>query len=139
VQAIQDAAKKVANKDQATLGTTQKTAQIQRCSRRPAPAKLSYKDQRELEALPGRIDALEKEQLALRAELADGTIYSRDAQRAPPPCMPATAAIDDELMAAMERWEALSSALTAGSTSTWFRNLASSTPSRTPRPAWSRN
>ena len=105
-QAIQDAAKKVANKDQATLGTTQKTAKSS-AIQAPAPAKLSYKDQRELDALPGRIDALEKEQLALRAELADGTIYSRDPTRATT-LHARDSAIDDELMAAMERWEALS-------------------------------
>ena len=44
----------------------------------------------------------------IRDELADGTIYSRDAQRATA-LHARDAAIDEELMAALERWEALSS------------------------------
>ena len=105
-QAIQDAAKKIANKDQATLGSAQKSSKISSTTA-SAPAKLSYKEQRELDALPGRIDTLEKEQQALRAELADGAIYSSNPERATTLHARDTA-IDDELMAAMERWEALS-------------------------------
>jgi ATP-binding cassette subfamily F protein uup len=105
-QAIQDAAKKVANKGLPALGNAGKTLKNS-TSPTPAPAKLSYKDQRELDALPGRIDVLEKEQQALRAELADGSLYSRDPERATALHARDTA-IDDELMAAMERWEALS-------------------------------
>jgi ABC transport system ATP-binding/permease protein len=76
----------------------------------PAPAtarrKLGYKEQRELEALPGLIDTLEQEQKAIQAELGRGTIYSEDPARA---AQLATrmAAIEEELMAALERWEAL--------------------------------
>ena len=105
--AIQNASKSGAIKDQAMLGTSQKDPQAA-AKATPAPAKLSYKDQRELDALPGRIEALEKEQQALRDELANGTIYSRDAQRATARHA-RDAAIDEELMAALERWEALSS------------------------------
>ncbi len=77
----------------------------------PPPAaaarrKLSYKEQRELEALPGRIDALEQEQAAITAELADGSIYARDAARAVQ-LSARSGDIEDELMAALERWEAL--------------------------------
>ncbi len=77
----------------------------------PAPArkKLSYKDQRELEALPQRIEALEAEQKAIAAELADGSLYSRDAQRAAD-LTSRSAQIDDDLLAALERWEALGGA-----------------------------
>ncbi len=71
-----------------------------------ARRKLSYKEQRELEALPGRIEALEQEQAALTAELADGTLYSRDGARAAQ-LAARSAQIEDELMAALERWEAL--------------------------------
>jgi ATP-binding cassette subfamily F protein uup len=105
--AIQNASKSGANKDPSTPGTAQKAPQTV-AKAAPAPAKLSYKDQRELDALPGRIEALEKEQQALRDELADGTIYTRDAQRATA-LHAREAAIDEELMAALERWEALSS------------------------------
>jgi len=75
---------------------------------RSGPAKLSYKEQRELDALPDLIDALEKEQQALRTELADPALYSRDAPRATA-LYARDAAIDEELMAALERWEVLSS------------------------------
>ncbi|MFM2036788.1 MAG: hypothetical protein RL459_2053 [Pseudomonadota bacterium] len=69
--------------------------------------KLSYKEQRELDALPDLIAALEVEQAALRAQLADGSLYASDATRAAA-LHARDAAIDDELLAAMERQEALS-------------------------------
>ncbi len=72
----------------------------------PTKRKLSYKEQRELEALPGQIEALEAEQKALRLELEDTGIYQRDAQRAAA-LHARDAAIEDELMQALERWEEL--------------------------------
>ncbi len=69
--------------------------------------KLSYKERRELEALPDLIDALEKEQGQLRQELADGSLYVKDAQRATA-LHTRDAAIEEELMAALARWEELS-------------------------------
>ena len=72
----------------------------------PAKRKLSYKEQRELEALPGQIEALEAEQKALRLELEDTGIYQRDARRAAA-LHARDAAIEDELMQALERWEEL--------------------------------
>jgi ATP-binding cassette subfamily F protein uup len=45
--------------------------------RKPAK-KLSYKDQRELDQLPARIEQLELEQAALHARLADPAFYQRD-------------------------------------------------------------
>ena len=77
----------------------------------PAPRarKLSYKDQRELDALPARIEALETEQRELSALLAGADIYrSGDATRLAE-AQARYAAIEDELMAALERWEALGS------------------------------
>jgi ATP-binding cassette subfamily F protein uup len=105
-RAIQEASKTGASQDRNTLASAQKDHKP-----RPAPAarpaKLSYKEQRELDGLPARIEALEAEQAALRAELADGSLYSRDPQRAAA-LHARDAAIEDELMAALERWEALS-------------------------------
>jgi ATP-binding cassette subfamily F protein uup len=69
-------------------------------------SKLSYKEQRELDALPARIEALEAEQRALGEELADGSLYARDAARAVA-LHKRHGEIEDELMAALERWEAL--------------------------------
>ena len=68
--------------------------------------KLSYKEQRELEALPGHIEALEAEQAGIRAALADGTLYQSKLQEAIA-LQARDAAIDDELTAALERWETL--------------------------------
>jgi ATP-binding cassette subfamily F protein uup len=70
-------------------------------------AKLSHKEQRELDGLPGHIEALEREQQAVRAELADGNLYSRDPQRASA-LYARDAEIEENLLSAMERWEKLS-------------------------------
>ena len=73
----------------------------------PARRKLSYKEQRELDALPQRIEELEKEQADIRTALADGAIYMQDAGRATQ-LHARDAQIEEELMAALERWENLS-------------------------------
>ena len=44
--------------------------------------KLSYKETREFEALPGRIEALESEIADIESALSDPSLYSRDAARA---------------------------------------------------------
>jgi ATP-binding cassette subfamily F protein uup len=75
----------------------------------PAKAKgekLSWKEQRELEELPGKIAGLEAEQAELSKRLEDSSIYQTDpaaAQKA----SDRLAAIDDELMVMLERWEGL--------------------------------
>jgi ATP-binding cassette subfamily F protein uup len=68
--------------------------------------KLSFKEQRELEALPDTIAALEAEQKAIGAQLEDGSIFARDAKEGAR-LTERYAAIDDDLLAALERWEAL--------------------------------
>jgi len=70
--------------------------------------KLSYKEQRELDQLPQRIADLESEQKALQAELADGRLYSQDAAKAAS-LHAREGEIEEQLMAALERWSALSS------------------------------
>ncbi len=45
---------------------------------KPSARKLNNKEQRELEQLPAKIEALEKEQAELTAKLGDVTIYRRD-------------------------------------------------------------
>jgi ABC transport system ATP-binding/permease protein len=69
--------------------------------------KLSYKEQRELEALPAKMLALEQEQQGINARLADGKLYVNDPALALQLAQRSTA-IDDELLACMERQEALS-------------------------------
>jgi ATP-binding cassette subfamily F protein uup len=77
----------------------------------PAPKarKLSFKEQRELDGLPARIAELEAEQQAIHEALQDGSLYASDNARALE-LSNRNAQIDDELMAALERWEELGSA-----------------------------
>ena len=72
----------------------------------PKPRKLSYKEQRELDELPGRIEALEAEQAELAKLLADAAAYTRDPQGVAV-AQARVAKIDDELLGALERWETL--------------------------------
>jgi ABC transport system ATP-binding/permease protein len=71
-----------------------------------ARKKLSYKEQRELEALPAMIEALEQEQRSINDELADGQLYGSNPARAAELAQ-RSARIDEELVAALQRWEAL--------------------------------
>ena len=75
---------------------------------RSGKRKLSYKEQRELDALPGQIEALEAEQASIRAELADGTLYGSDLERAIA-LQQRDGEIEEALMLALERWEVLGS------------------------------
>ena len=70
------------------------------------PKKLSNKEQRELSALPGQIEALEQEQRMLRAELADADVYAKDPRRAAA-LHERDAALDEELLNLLIRWEEL--------------------------------
>ena len=72
-----------------------------------SPAKLSYKDQRELDGLPAKIEALENEQADINEKLADGAIFQKDPKGAAA-LSKRTGEIDELIVAAMERWEALS-------------------------------
>ncbi|GAB2872928.1 ATP-binding cassette domain-containing protein [Pseudoduganella ginsengisoli] len=76
-----------------------------------APAKqkkLSYKEQRELEELPGKIAALEDEQTALTLQLSDPDFYKKNAAEARR-VQERIEHIELELMEALERWEAIES------------------------------
>ena len=70
------------------------------------PRKLSYKEQRELDALPEHIAALETEQSTLRTALADPQIYVDDPAKAAA-LHQRDAEIEEALMQALERWETL--------------------------------
>jgi ABC transport system ATP-binding/permease protein len=72
-----------------------------------APKKLSYKEQQDLATLPGRIEALEAEQKALEARLASPELYAQGTQQAAD-LHARFGKLEEELMAALERWEALS-------------------------------
>ena len=74
-----------------------------------AKRKLSYKEQRELQELPQRIAALEAEQKALGAQLADPDFYKTAPQRAGE-LQARYAAIEEEMLELLARWEALEAA-----------------------------
>ena len=71
-----------------------------------ARRKLSYKEQRELDTMPERIEALEVEQTKIQAAMSSSDYYRRGPEQ-----MRQDKArvdqIDDELLALLERWEAL--------------------------------
>ena len=69
--------------------------------------KLSFKDKRELDELPGRIEALETEQKALSEQLASNALYSQAPDKVAA-LHARYAQIDEDLLAALERWEQLS-------------------------------
>ena len=70
--------------------------------------KLSYKEQRELEALPELIASLEAEHKETQSALSDNNLYARDPAKVAQIHKRDTE-IEDALMAALERWEQLSS------------------------------
>ena len=69
--------------------------------------KLSNKAQRELDTLQAKIDALELEQATVHAELADANLYAKAPERATE-LYKRDAAIEDEMLTALTRWEELS-------------------------------
>ncbi|EIC23480.1 ATP-binding cassette domain-containing protein [Thiorhodovibrio frisius] len=70
-----------------------------------APTKLGYKDQRELDALPAQIEALEQEQQALEQQLADPVLYQLgDAQTRVAEASARMDAVGQELAQCYERW-----------------------------------
>jgi ATP-binding cassette subfamily F protein uup len=78
----------------------------------PKPRKLSYKDQREIDAMPATIDRLEAELAALSTAIADPNLF----RRSPADAAAAVArlqAVEQELEAAFARWAALEAAAQA--------------------------
>jgi len=72
----------------------------------PKPKKLPYKDQRDFETLPAKIEALEAEKATLEAQAGDAAFYSgpQDTVRA---TLARLESIGGEIDAAYERWAAL--------------------------------
>lgn len=68
--------------------------------------KLSYKEKLELESLPAMITALENEQLQLTKELSSGELYKTNPIAASQKQM-RLVALEEEVLAKMERWEQL--------------------------------
>lgn len=93
-------------------GAINKRATAQKSSEKPSPpkptgsSKLNFKEQRELDALPQLLERLEREQASLREELADGNLFNKDPQRATE-LYKRDAMIEEEMSAALSRWEKL--------------------------------
>jgi ABC transport system ATP-binding/permease protein len=75
---------------------------------RTGPRRLSYREQRELAELPARIEALEAEQRALGATIADPNFYRQPAATITA-ALDRTQAIEHELGDLYARWDALDS------------------------------
>jgi ATP-binding cassette subfamily F protein uup len=85
--------------------TSARTAQPREA--RPANrAKLSYKEARELEALPERISTLEGEQVQITRDLADPSLY-RNAPERVKALQSRYGEVEDALMSCLARWEEL--------------------------------
>ena len=69
-------------------------------------AKLSYKEQRELDELPAKMAALEAEQKTLEAALASTELYTQPKQKIAE-TQARFAKIDEDLLTMLERWEVL--------------------------------
>jgi len=96
----------------ASKATSSHAAPAEAAARKEAPqprahaAKLSYKEGRELEALPGLLESLEREQAELTQRLADPALY-QDRTVDLQALNARHAANEAELTRLLERWEAL--------------------------------
>ncbi|HBZ95905.1 MAG TPA: ABC transporter ATP-binding protein, partial [Pseudomonas sp.] len=75
-------------------------------SAEPAKKKLSYKLQRELEAIPGQIDALEQEMAAVQEQVSDPAFYQQPVQ-VTTDVLARLEGLQKEMDALLERWAEL--------------------------------
>jgi len=100
---IPDAPTETKNRVAAQSATT--SAETKRSDK---PRKLTYKEQRELGALPGKIEALEREQTELHARMGDGNFYRQSGDQITA-TMERIEAVKIELETAYGRWQELES------------------------------
>jgi ATP-binding cassette subfamily F protein uup len=103
------AARKAAAASAVPRVAPQESADALGASRAAASRKLTNKERLELEALPARIEALEKEQATLIVKLADTGFYKTEAARFAE-VKARLDSIEREQVAALARWEELESA-----------------------------
>ncbi|MDX1655679.1 MAG: ATP-binding cassette domain-containing protein, partial [Candidatus Competibacteraceae bacterium] len=89
-------------------GQEKRAAVVAKPAPKPRPAKLSYKDQQELDQLPARIEALEAEQAGLQQRLAQPDFYKEDQARVAR-VMEQLRSLEADLEAAYARWDELES------------------------------
>jgi ATP-binding cassette subfamily F protein uup len=75
-------------------------------SKSKSSAKLSFKEQKELDEMPQRIEVLEREQEDIVAALGSGALF-RDNPAHAKQLQQRASAIEEELLNLMARWEAL--------------------------------
>lgn len=100
---VQKGTNAAATQSQQTLS---KTAAVNSSGGQRNQKKLSYKLQRELDGLPAQIEALELEQQRLNEQAAAPDFYQQ-AITVTQPVLERLSAIEEELLQALERWEAL--------------------------------
>jgi len=83
-----------------------KTGALEPRRRAQGKGKLGYKEERELAELPGKLEALEREQAETAGRLADPVLY-RDRPGEVKPLQARHAAIEQELTQTLVRWEEL--------------------------------
>ncbi|GLX83657.1 ATP-binding cassette ATPase Uup [Thalassotalea eurytherma] len=105
---LQDYLSYKANKTAQAKAIDKEVKQKSAVQEKPATQKkkLSYKDARELEALPERIDNLEQQISALQAQVNDGDFFSQDAE-VTQKILNQLQELESELEVAFERWQEL--------------------------------
>ncbi len=97
--ALQEQQKQPASETKSTLKPERR--------RQERPRKLSFKEKRELEELPARIEALETEQEEIHARLADPTLYQQGDGAAISDLQQRLQEVEAELEICFARWEEL--------------------------------
>jgi ATP-binding cassette subfamily F protein uup len=100
VLAVRQAVEKPAKKEK-VVEETPKTTQPKNNSK-----KLSYKLQRELEALPAKLEQLESDIESLQEQVNDPEFFAKPVEQTQP-VLEQLAALEQELEIAFERWEEL--------------------------------
>jgi ATP-binding cassette subfamily F protein uup len=95
----------VDSKKRATAPTVTTPVEVQRSDR---PRKLTYKEQRELEALPSKIEALEREQTELHARMGEADFYRQGSDKITT-TMNRIESVKIELETCYQRWQTLES------------------------------
>jgi ATP-binding cassette subfamily F protein uup len=95
-----------AGTDASKRGSTKPAARPKQAPRTPERRKLSYKEQRELEGLPRRIEVLEAEQSRLHILMGEADFYRQPGDRIAA-TMERLKAITNELEDCFARWETL--------------------------------
>ncbi|MEK6257909.1 MAG: ATP-binding cassette domain-containing protein [Planctomycetota bacterium] len=92
--------------ESAALSVSARSDQADSSKPVPRPRKLSFKEQRELEELPKRIDALEIEQASLHESMAAPSFYQQDGATIAQ-ARQRLEALQQELAVAFDRWQSL--------------------------------